>query len=258
MQSKKSLLNIGKSLPVKTRIAVWFMYFTAFMWFTFLLCSGALNGFRWGDSGSWDFIVLLLYIGPYVLAAYLATLKNKSAYIAASLILILYLFFLNWPLIGNWSLTVGSGTYYYLMASNVLILIPAILIVLDANSHLKTAMFQLAGAEIKLNISLAVFLIGCALLIAALVIHNYSGLIQILLGSFGVMFAILVAIGVLSRGKERWTALCFASILLLGFSAVDFGSIGTLTMLPGVVLLAISILKLMNNRTKPSKRDTIT
>jgi hypothetical protein len=134
------------------------------------------------------------------------------------------------------------------MASNVLILVPAILIVLDAKSHLKTAMFQLAGAEINLSRSLAIFLIGCALLMAAFVIHNYGSLIQVLLGSLGVMFAILVAIGGLSKGKERWTALCFASILLLGFSAVDFGSFGTLTMLPGVALLVISILKLMERR----------
>jgi len=105
--------------------------------------------------------------------------------------------------------------------------------------------------------STAMFLIGCALLIAACVIHNHTDFVQILLVSLGVVFAILVAIGVLSRGKQRWTALCFAATLLLGFSALDFGSVGTLTTLPALVLLALSIRKLKHHRTRRSKHSTV-
>jgi len=105
----------------------------------------------------------------------------------------------------------------------------------------------------------ALFVIGCALLIASLVItSNHEGVVQTLLICLGVVFAILVAMGVLSKGKERWTTLRFAGLLLLGFSIIDFLSVGMLTALPALVLLVLSERKLTHHRTERSKHSTTT
>jgi hypothetical protein len=131
---KKLVLTIGNGLPVKTRIAIWFISLIAFISFAFALYAGALGEFRWGDSGLLGFLFfLLVYIGPYILAAYLLTLRIKRAYIAALSILILYLFFVNWqsPVI--------SEIHYCSIIRNILILVPLILIVLDAKSYWKIA-----------------------------------------------------------------------------------------------------------------------
>ena len=112
--------------------------------------------------------------------------------------------------------------------------------------------------------SASMFAIGCALLIAAFVIAwarwwelaNHEGFLQILMGALGVVVALLVATGVLGRGEERWTALGFAATLILGFSAIAFFSVGMLTTLPGLALLALSIWKLTHHPTERRKLGT--
>jgi len=60
---------------------------------------------------------------------------------------------------------------------------------------------------------------------------------------------LLVAIGILSKGRERWTALLLGVILLLGFSVLVFYSVGWLIAPVALVLLGISSWKFRRYRT---------
>jgi hypothetical protein len=86
----------------------------------------------------------------------------------------------------------------------------------------------------KMFRSATIFTVGCAILLAAFAIGwadwgelaNRAGIVQFLMGVLGLAVVLLVAMGIQSKYKERWTALLFVAILLFGFSAFTFASIG--------------------------------
>ncbi len=104
----------------------------------------------------------------------------------------------------------------------------------------------------------ATFAIGCAVLLAAFGVGwadwgelaNRIGLMQILMGVLGVMVLLLVGLCILSKGRERWTSLTLGAILLLGFSALLFFSVGWLITPAALLLLGLSIWKLLHRRTE--------
>ncbi len=106
--------------------------------------------------------------------------------------------------------------------------------------------------------SAVIFAVGCAILFAAFGIGwadwgklaNRIGIMQILMGALGVVVVLLVVSGILSRGKERWTALLFVAILLLGFSALTVASIGIIVAPIGLLLLGFSIWRLLHRQTE--------
>ncbi|MDP2731082.1 MAG: hypothetical protein Q8O55_11475 [Dehalococcoidales bacterium] len=75
---------------------------------------------------------------------------------------------------------------------------------------------------------LTTFIIGCAVLFAAFGVgyadwgklSNQIIVMQALMGALAVVAVLLVVMGVLSKGKERWKALTLSTILVLGFSAL--------------------------------------
>ena len=106
--------------------------------------------------------------------------------------------------------------------------------------------------------SAAIFTVGCAILLAAFGIGwadwgelaNRIGIMQILMGALGAVVVILVVLGILSRGKERWAALALVAVLLLGFSALTIASTGIIGAPLGLLLLGFSIWKLLHRRTE--------
>ncbi len=104
----------------------------------------------------------------------------------------------------------------------------------------------------------AIFAVGCAVLLAAFGIGwanwgelaNRVGVIQILMGVLGVVVILLAVMSILSRGKERWTALALVAVLLLGFSALTIASTGIIGAPLGLLLLGFSIWKLLHRRTE--------
>jgi hypothetical protein len=127
-------LVMGKRIPIKTRIAVWFIFLITLLWSAFELVTEALGGFRGGDMGlGWLIVFALFYICPYVMPACLLLLRSKLAYISAISILILYLAFANY--------SVGRAFtfhYSYIMWS-IIVLIPLTLIVLDMKNYWSVA-----------------------------------------------------------------------------------------------------------------------
>ena len=97
-----------------------------------------------------------------------------------------------------------------------------------------------------------IFAVGCIILIAAFAIGYANlgdfahriGIMQILMGAIGVIVLILAAMSILNNGKSRWTALTQCSIVLLGFSALTFFSIGLLIAPAALIMLVFSIWKL--------------
>lgn len=105
---------------------------------------------------------------------------------------------------------------------------------------------------------IALFTAGLLLLIPALIV-GWSGsaephFIQWLLVGLGVVLALMVALGVSARGRERWSAFGLVSMLLLGSSALFIFSLGLLIAPFALVLLAVSLWKLCpfhpSNRAK--------
>ncbi len=102
------------------------------------------------------------------------------------------------------------------------------------------------------------FIVGCAVLFAAFGIGwadwgklpNQVIVMQILMGALAVMVVLLVAMGVLSKGRERWTALTLGAILLLGFSALIFFSLGWLMAPAALLLLGLSVWKLKQRHSE--------
>ena len=104
----------------------------------------------------------------------------------------------------------------------------------------------------------ATFAIGCAVLLAAFGVGwadwgelaNRVGIMQILMGALGILVILLMVMGILSKGRERWTSLTLGAILLLGFSALLFFSVGWLIAPAALLLLGLSIWKLLHRRTE--------
>jgi len=66
-----------------------------------------------------------------------------------------------------------------------------------------------------------------------------------LLAALAAVIILLVALGILNRGKKRWTAFLFVAILLFGSSVFDPATIGVIGLPVGLILLGLSIRKLM-------------
>ncbi len=96
------------------------------------------------------------------------------------------------------------------------------------------------------------FIIGCAVLFAAFGIGwadwgklpNQVIIMQTLMGGLAVVVVLLAVMGVLSKGKERWKVFALDAILLLGFSALVFFSVGWLAAPVAVILLVFALGKL--------------
>jgi len=105
-----------------------------------------------------------------------------------------------------------------------------------------------------------IFTVGCIILLAAFGIGwanwgefaNQIGIMQILMGALGFAVILLVAMGILSRDKERWTALVLVAILALGFSGLTFASIGIIVAPIALLLLGFSLWRLLRRQTKRS------
>ncbi|MBE0480564.1 MAG: hypothetical protein IBX68_06255 [Dehalococcoidia bacterium] len=138
MQLKRLFLTTGKGLPLKTRIAVWFIFITTSLWVAwFLIGWGAIAGFEVsGDIDTFGFLLLILiHLGPYPLAAYLLTRKSKRACIAAVSILILLLLDVNW----RYPITAETLYRYTGFIFNFIILLPITLVMLDVRNYWKIA-----------------------------------------------------------------------------------------------------------------------
>ncbi len=102
------------------------------------------------------------------------------------------------------------------------------------------------------------FIVGCAVLFAAFGIGwadwgklpNQVIVMQTLMGALAVVVVLLAVMGVLCRGKERWTALALGAILILGFSALTFFSVGWLIAPVALALLVFSLWRLLRRRTE--------
>ena len=69
----------------------------------------------------------------------------------------------------------------------------------------------------------------------------YPDVIYFLDGAFGLVTAALVFMSIFLEGKERWTALMLAAILLLLFSILAIFSIGIDIAPVGLLLLGLSL-----------------
>ena len=104
---------------------------------------------------------------------------------------------------------------------------------------------------------LITFIVGCAVLFAAFGIGwadwgklpNQAIVMQALMGALAVVVVLLVVMGVLSKGKERWKAFALDAIMLLGFSALIFFSLGWLTAPIALLLLGFSLRRLLRRQT---------
>ncbi len=104
------------------------------------------------------------------------------------------------------------------------------------------------------------FAIGCIILFATFGIGwanwweltNRIGIVQILMGALGIMVVLLIVMGVLSKDKERWTALVFVAVLALGFSGLTIASIGIIMAPVALLLLGFSLWRLRHRQTEHS------
>ncbi len=81
----------------------------------------------------------------------------------------------------------------------------------------------------KVRTAAAIFALACFALIAGLVLilmragePIYEVPVEILLAIAGILVAVLLIMGILFEGKERWTVFVLAAILLTLFSALLF------------------------------------
>jgi hypothetical protein len=126
------------------------------------------------------------------------------------------------------------------------------------NSQLDRAIIDSERVHVKRLGLIVSFLVGAAMLIYAFGI-GYAGwwefadrmvVASVLLSALGVAVVFLTTMGTLARGKGRWTPFTLAAILLLGFSALTFFSLGIYVAPVGLLLLGFSIWKLAHHPTK--------
>ena len=78
-------------------------------------------------------------------------------------------------------------------------------------------------------------------------------LARILLAALGIVVAFLATIGVLGRNRDRWIPMSLTAILLLGFSALTFFSLGVYLAPFALLLLGFSIWKLVHHHAKHTR-----
>ncbi len=71
---------------------------------------------------------------------------------------------------------------------------------------------------------------------------------QTLMGALVVVVLFLAVKGTLSNGKERWEAFALGAILLLGFSALIFFSLGWLIAPVALIFLWLSLWRLLHRQ----------
>jgi len=106
------------------------------------------------------------------------------------------------------------------------------------------------------------FTLGFAILVAAFSIGwanwwelaSRTLVMQTLMGALAAVVVLLLATGILSKGKERWRALTLDAILLLGFSALIFFSLGWLFAPVALLLLGLSLWRLLRYQTEGKVR----
>ncbi len=108
----------------------------------------------------------------------------------------------------------------------------------------------------KVRTAVAVFALACfalaIILFLAFMRHGqptYIAPVNILLGVAGILFVILVMMGIFFERKERWTVFTLVAILLILFSALSIFSIGIFVAPVALLLLGFSILKFRHYRT---------
>ena len=98
---RKLLLNMGDGLPVKTRIAVWFILLTGIVGIITTIVIIVLTFAFWPSAsfGIWEGIIVAVLIFRtlvagclYLVPGFLLILKSKLAYAASIVILIVYSF----------------------------------------------------------------------------------------------------------------------------------------------------------------------
>lgn len=105
---------------------------------------------------------------------------------------------------------------------------------------------------------LAGFILGCAAIVAAFVIGwanwgklaNQEIVMQILMGALVIVVLFLGVMAIPSKGKDRWRALTLDGVLLLGFSALVFFSVGWMAAPFALFLFVFSLLKLLRGKTE--------
>jgi len=129
------LLGIGKRIPIKTRIAVSFLFLTTLAVSACELVFEALGGFRGGDMGpGWPIVFALFYICPYVIPACLLLIRNKLTYIIALSMLILYFVFISFQIAKASAFPDYRVIYHAIW--NVFVIVPLTLILLDIRNYL--------------------------------------------------------------------------------------------------------------------------
>lgn len=101
------------------------------------------------------------------------------------------------------------------------------------------------------------FLAGCVLLGIAFGIgwgnwgklENQETVMQILMASVLVVVVFLAVMAGTSKGRDRWLAMLLDSLLLLGFSALVFFSVGWMATPLALFMLVFSLLKLLHSKT---------
>jgi cation transport ATPase len=102
------------------------------------------------------------------------------------------------------------------------------------------------------------FILGSAMLVTAFGIGwanwwepiNRTVVIQTLMGALAVVVVFLAVMAIVGKGKERWKALTLDAILLLGFSALVFFSVGWLIAPVALALLGFSLWRLLRRQTE--------
>jgi len=117
----------------------------------------------------------------------------------------------------------------------------------------------------KTRILMAIFTAGVSVLVAIIWLaitspreitgtSIYPDVIVLLDGAFGLVTAALVYLSMFLSGKERWTALMLAAILLLLFSILAIFSIGIFIAPVGLLLLGLSLWKLAQRSPRHGTR----
>ena len=79
---------------------------------------------------------------------------------------------------------------------------------------------------------------------------NQEVVMQILMGVLLIVVLFLTLMAIPSRGKDRWRALTLDCVLLLGFSALLFFSVGWMAAPFALFLFVLSLLKLLCGKTE--------
>ena len=130
-QSNAMESTSSRQLPVKTKAAMWFMFVVAGIEVLYGAWSLAHYYYCVEESG-WEFLSDLLFTGLYVLPASVLLRKSRFAFIAAVSILSLYLIFLIYGIAAG---IAGGYNFGHYLGGSIFVLVPLILLALDAKNY---------------------------------------------------------------------------------------------------------------------------